>query len=81
MDHELGDETYIDVLLVCSALSPPKFTLIGNDDFITNLVWIIPVTVETRCSKVIFPNYSKKKPAEDTLVPPPWGTREEKLFF
>ena len=40
MDDELGDETYIDVLLVSSALSPPKFTLIGNDDFLTNLVWI-----------------------------------------
>ena len=26
-----------------------------------------PMTMETRCSKVFFPNYSKKKPAEDTL--------------
>ena len=25
------------------------------------------MTMETRCSKVIFPNYSKKKPAEDTI--------------
>ena len=33
MDDELGDETCIDVLLVSSALSPPKFTLIGNDFF------------------------------------------------
>ena len=33
MDGELGGETYIDVLLVSSALSPPKFTLIGNDVF------------------------------------------------
>ena len=40
---------------------------------------IRPRTMETRCSKVIFPNYSKKKPAEDTLVPPLWGTRE-KMF-
>ena len=40
-----------------------------------------PMTMETRCSKVIFPNYSKKKPAEDTLVPPLWGTREENLCF
>ena len=30
---------------------------------------------------VIFPNYSKKKPAEDTLVPPLWGTREENVCF
>ena len=29
----IGYETYIDVLLVSSALSPPKFTLIGNDVF------------------------------------------------
>ena len=36
--------------------------------------------METRCSKVIFPNYPKKKPAEDTLVPPLWGTREKKCF-
>ena len=36
---ELGSETYIDALLVSSALSPPIFTLIGNDDFYTNLVW------------------------------------------
>ena len=33
MGGELGSETYIDVLLVSSALSPPKFTLIGNDFF------------------------------------------------
>ena len=39
------------------------------------------MTMETRCSKVIFPNYSKKKPAEDTLVPPLWGTREENVCF
>ena len=38
------------------------------------------MTMETRCSKVIFPNYSKKKPAEDTLVPLLWGTREKKMF-
>ena len=31
--------------------------------------------------KVIFPNYSKKKPAEDTLVPPLWVTREKKVVF
>ena len=34
-----------------------------------------PMTMETRCYKVFFPNYSKKKPAEDALVPPRWGTR------
>ena len=40
------------------------------------------MTMETRCSKVIFPNYSKKKPAEDTLVVPPlWGTREKNVFL
>ena len=39
------------------------------------------MTMETRCSKVIIPNYSKKKPAEDTLVPPLWGTREKKCLF
>ena len=40
-----------------------------------------PMTMETRCSKVVFPNYSKKKQAEDTLVPPLWGTREKKCWF
>ena len=39
------------------------------------------MTMETRCSKVIFPNYSKKKPAEDTLVPSLWGTREKKAIY
>ena len=38
MGGELGNETYFDVL-ESSALSPPNFTLIGNDDFYTNLVW------------------------------------------
>ena len=32
MGDELGNETYIDIFLEPSALSPPKFTLIGNDD-------------------------------------------------
>ena len=36
---ELGIETCIDLLLVFSSLSPPNLTLIGNDDFDTNLVW------------------------------------------
>ena len=40
-----------------------------------------PMTMETRCSKVMFPNYSKKKPAEDTAVPPLWGTPEKKCLF
>ena len=40
-----------------------------------------PMTMETRCSKVIFPNYSKKKPAEGTLVPPLWGTRGKNVVF
>ena len=37
--------------------------------------------METRCSKVIFRNHSKKKPAEDTLVPPLWGTQEKLFVF
>ena len=37
MGGELGDETYVDVLLEFSALFPLKFTLIGNDDFYTNV--------------------------------------------
>ena len=32
MDDELGNESYIDVLLVSSPLSP-SFTVIENDDF------------------------------------------------
>ena len=35
-----------------------------------------PMTMETRCSKVFFPNYtpeySTEKPAEGTVVPPLW---------
>ena len=38
MGRELGNETYIDVLLESSALFPPNSTLVGNDDFYTNLV-------------------------------------------
>ena len=37
--------------------------------------------METRWSKVIFPNNSKKKAAEDTLIPPLWGTREKNVFL
>ena len=33
------------------------------------------MTMETRCCKVFFPNCSKKKSAEDILVPPLWGKR------
>ena len=40
-----------------------------------------PMTMETRCCKVFFPNYSKKKTAEDTLVPPLRGKREKKVCF
>ena len=47
----------------------------------SNPTEVRPVTMETRCSKVIFPNYSKHKPTEDTLVPPPWGTREKNACF
>ena len=42
---------------------------------------LIPMTMETRCSKVIFPNYAKRKPAQDTLVPPLWGTRAKNVRF
>ena len=35
MGVEVGNETYIDVLLVSLAqLSPLDFTLLGNDDFV-----------------------------------------------
>ena len=37
MGGELGNETYIDLLLVSSGRSPPKFILIENDNFYTNL--------------------------------------------
>ena len=40
-----------------------------------------PMTMETRCCNVFFPNYSKKKPAEDTLVPPLWGKRRKTFVF
>ena len=46
-----------------------------------SLSLLAPMTMETRCSKVFFPNYSKKKPAEDTLVPPLWATRGKKVCF
>ena len=31
---------------------------------------LTPMLMETRCCKSLFPNYSKRKSAEDTLVPP-----------
>ena len=39
------------------------------------------MTTETRCRKVFFPNYSKKKPAEDTRVPPLWEHGEKMFIF
>ena len=45
------------------------------------LIGVRPMTMETRCCKVFFTNYSKKKPAEDTLVPPLWGKRGEVFFL
>ena len=33
-------------------------------------------TGKTGSCKILFPNYSKKKPDEDTPVPPRWGKRE-----
>ena len=51
-------------------------------DFLRLYITVLrPLTMETQCSKVIFPNYSKKKPVEDTLVPPLWGTREKMFVF
>ena len=35
MSGELGNEAYIDLLIVFSALSPATVTAIGNDDFCT----------------------------------------------
>ena len=37
--------------------------------------------METRRSKVIFPNYQKRNLLKDTLVPPLWGTREKMFVF
>ena len=38
------------------------------------------MTMGTRCCKVFFlKNYSKKKSAEDTLVPQLWGKREKNV--
>ena len=39
MGGELGNGTSVDVLLKSSALFPPNFTLIGNDDFYSSFVW------------------------------------------
>ena len=39
-----------------------------------------PMLTETRCCKVFFLNYSKKKSAEDTLVPPLWEKGGKYLF-
>ena len=39
------------------------------------------MTMATRCCKVFFPNCSKNISAEDALVPPIWGTREQKVCF
>ena len=39
MGGELGNQTYIDLILVSSALFSPNFTLIENDNFYTNLVF------------------------------------------
>ena len=38
MGGQLGNETNIDLLLGSSTISPTNLALIGNDDFITNLV-------------------------------------------
>ena len=36
MGGELGTDTNIGLLVGSSAISPPTFALIGNDDFISN---------------------------------------------
>ena len=40
-----------------------------------------PMTMETRCCKVFFPNYSKMNSVEDTLVPPLWRKRAKHPCF
>ena len=65
-----GNEARINDLIVLNTPGREKLAKSG----------VRPMTMETRCSKVIFPNYSTKKPAEDTLVPPILGTREKKMF-
>ena len=68
-----------------SAVVRTKYEVLRTLVHITAVAAIVlllrPMTMEPRCSKVIFPNYSKKKPAEDTLVPPQWGTREKNVCF
>ena len=39
-----------------------------------------PMAMETRCSKVVFPNYSKKKPAEDNARAAAMGNTSKKMF-
>ena len=39
-----------------------------------------PMTMQARCSKVIFLNYSKKKPVEDTLSYRRYGEHGKKMF-
>ena len=38
------------------------------------------MTMERDVAKFFFPNYSEKKSAQDTLVPP-WGKREKNVCF
>ena len=66
-----GNEARINDLIVLNTPGREKLAKSG----------VRPMTMETRCSKVIFQNYSKKKPAEDTLVPPLWGNTGKKCFF
>ena len=40
-----------------------------------------PMTMETRCCNVFYTNYSKKKSAADTLVPPLWWKQYLKKMF
>ena len=65
------------LLLICSGHHIAFSVQAGHTDFTA----LRSMLMETRSSKVIFINYSKRKPAEDTLVPPLWGKREKKKGF
>ena len=64
------------LLLICSGHHIAFSVQAGHTDFTA----LRSMLMETRSPKVIFINYSKRKPAEDTLVPPLWGKREKKRF-
>ena len=61
---------YVRVVLLCKqqryATTRYRDFGCGASNYTLLLQLVRPMTMETRCSKVIFPNDSKKKPAEDT---------------